>query len=449
VTTPDHAAQGPVVAAEASSSQPESPSQATDVKFLALAARAKAPATTKPADREYGSTEVSYDQKDESLSVQSNYRRGKSLTVGTSFTKSEQADNLDDRVNDNHGYWQMKMSSAPLDTGPKLYAEFAQSDFDPYTSEDFGASASRLMKLGSQTDWQGFRFGVGYQSVGSNFNKYEKGGKGRKGADNPTDELQTGQKGTEAWVSRQFGNLGVKTFVSMYQDNLEDDGTVPQFTTKKVGGGLNYMISSWPQLGVTLDYGNGIRSSSSNAGGLQSMDVSVSNVASSLYYSNSSWNGTLYVEDAAGAGTTNVANVRTYWAGGSYFPVSTFSVSPSISYVREQYPEFGVTTDSYATSMSVSYKPSSTSRYDITGYTEYSAEQNRDWAMDTGYLYSSLGVDWDAMKPKAFIKKWSFEVFYDQYVDNMYSGNNTDGFGFMLKLRSSPSSLSRMSDEPG
>ena len=153
------------------------------------------------------------------------------------------------------------------------------------------------------------------------------------------------------------------------------------------------------------------------------------------------------MENATGEGKTNIANLRTYWLGGSYFPISTFSVTPSVSYVKEEYPEFDVTTDSFATSMTVSYKPSTNSRFNFTGYSEYSTEKNMDWAMDSEYLYSSLGINWDSEKPKSLIKKWSLELFHDQYTDNLYSDNNTGGVGFMLKMRSKTSPLRRITEE--
>jgi hypothetical protein len=76
-------------------------------------------------------------------------------------------------------------------------------------------------------------------------------------------------------------------------------------------------------------------------------------------------------------------------------------------------------------------------------YGEYSTEENTDWGVDNSYLYTSLGVNWDSKKPKTLIKQWSAELFYDQYVDNIYIDSNTGGLGFMLKLRSSPMSARR------
>ena len=67
--------------------------------------------------------------------------------------------------------------------------------------------------------------------------------------------------------------------------------------------------------------------------------------------------------------------------------------------------------------------------------------------MDSEYMYSSLGVNWDSKKPKSLIKKWSLELFHDQYTDNLYSDNSIAGVGFMLKMRSTTAPLRRITGE--
>jgi hypothetical protein len=403
------------------------------------------------AQRDDAETEISYGrEEDESVFVRSTHRGGDLFTVGTAFTQRKEGADLKARANDNddQGFWHMNLSSAPGGAGPGFEAEFAQSSFDPETSVGFGASENRLIKLATHGSWEGYQLGLGYQSVGTEFEKAGKAADKRKNtANHPKTKLQKGRQGTEAWISRQFGNLGVKTVAAMYQDQGKDDGSESRFTTEKLGASLNYTILSWPQVGLTVDYANGVRSSSEAPAGVQSPEVDVESIASSLYYSDSSWSGTLYVEDASGAGTTNTMDMRTYYLGGSYFPVSTFSVSPGFTYVQEDYTDLGANTDSYAASMTATYKPSSKSKFNFNGYSEYSTQENADWALDTEYYYSSLGVDWISDKPKPLIKQWSFEVFHDRYIDHVYSDSNTGGLGLWLTLKSSPAPINRFVDE--
>jgi len=405
---------------------------------------------TRRAQQADADTEITYGrEEDESVFVRSTHRGGDLFTLGTAFTQRNGGADLKARVRDNNdqGFWHMNLSSAPSGTGPGFEVEFAQSSFNPETSEDFGSSENRLIKLATQGSWQGYQLGLGYQSVGTEFEKTGKAADKRKKANHPKTNLKKGRQGTEAWISRQFGDLGVKTVAAVYEDQGEDKGSSSYFTTGKLGASLNYTILSWPQLGLTVDYASGRRSSSDTPAGLQPKEVDVESVASSLYYSDSSWSGTLYVEDAAGAGTTNAMDLRTYYVGGSYFPVSTVSVSPSFTYVQEEYTDLGANTDSYAASMTASYKPSSKSKFNFNGYSEYSTQENVDWALDTEYYYSSLGVNWKSDKPKSLIKQWSFEVFHDRYIDHVYSDSNTGGLGLWLTLKSSPSPVNRFVDQ--
>lgn len=418
-----------------------------DVGIVRIAAETQ----NKHAQPDDAETEISYGrEEDESVFVRSTHRGGDLFTVGTAFTQRKEGADLKARANDNdeQGFWHMSLSSAAGGAGPGFEAEFAQSSFDPETSAGFGSSENRLIKLATHGAWQGYQLGLVYQSVGTEFEKKGKAAEKRKNtANHPKTKLQKGRQGTEAWISRQFGNLGVKTVAAMYQDQGEDNGSEPRFITEKLGASLNYTILSWPQVGVTVDYANGVRSSSDAPAGVPSLEVDVESIASSLYYSDSSWSGALYVEDARGAGTTNTMDLRTYYVGGSYFPVSTFSVSPGFTYTQETYTDLGANTDSYAASMTASYKPSSKSKFNFNGYSEYSTQENADWALDTEYHYSSLGVNWKSDKPKSLIKQWSFEVFHDRYIDHVYSESNTGGLGLWLTLKSSPSPINRFVDQ--
>jgi hypothetical protein len=149
------------------------------------------------------------------------------------------------------------------------------------------------------------------------------------------------------------------------------------------------------------------------------------------------------VENATGkASGANVTDMQMFYAEASYLPIDTVSISPSISYIRENYPEFDVDSDTLSSSLTFGYKPKPNGmNYSL--YSEYSTEENTDWDVDNSYLYTSLGVSWKSKKPKSLIKQWSVELFYDQYVDNIYSDSNIGGLGFMLKLRSSPMSAKR------
>jgi len=385
------------------------------------------------------SAEFTHGQDDKSTFVKSSYNVGKSFSVGASFTQKNRNDEFQPLTDQKKGFWHMKMNSSLL--GSSLDAEMALSSFDTETSKNFWTPERRMLKLGSQTTWQGFNVGVRYQSVGKDFESTAdvlKSGQKKK-----KDTFEKDTQGPELWSYRQFGNLGVKTYTSLYSNNLAGDRTLPRFTTQKVGSSVNYLFSSWPEVGVTLNYATGTLGSSEEPAGFDSVSQDIMDIGSSIYYTGNLWSGSLSVENATGkANAANVTDMQLFYAEASFSPIDTVSISPSISYIREKYPEFNVGSDTLSSSLTFGYKPKPNGmNYSL--YSEYSTEENTDWDVDNSYLYTSLGVSWKSKKPKSLIKQWSAELFYDQYIDNIYSDSNTGGLGFMLKLRSSPMSARR------
>jgi hypothetical protein len=387
--------------------------------------------------------ELSHGQNDKSTFVKSSYNVGKLFGVGASFTQKNRDDEFQPLTDKKKGFWRMKMNSSLL--GSSLDAEMALSSFDTETSKNFWAPERRMMKLGSQTTWLGFDIGARYQSVGKDFESsadmFKSGHKKKK------DKFDKDTQGPELWSSRQFGNLGVKAYTSLYSTNLADDPNLPRFSTQKVGSSVNYLISSWPEVGVTLRYATGTLDSSDEPAGFDSVSQDVRDIASSIYYSGDSWSGSLYVGDATGkTSEANVTDMQTYYAEASYLPIDTVSISPAISYIRTKYPNYDVDSNTMSSSLTVAYKPRPNG-LSYTLYSEYSTDENRDWDVDSSYLYTSLGVKWEPKKPKSLIKQWSVDLFYDEYIDNIYNDSNTGGLGIMFKLRSSPRSARRFSDD--
>jgi hypothetical protein len=383
-------------------------------------------------DKEF--VELIHGQDDVTTYVKSRYDIGKLLNLGATFIQKDTIEDFASSTDENNGFWNVKLSSSLL--GPSLDAEIALSSIDSGTSENFWSSDHRMMKLGSSTTWHDFNFGTTYQSVGKDFEELtDETVTGHKKKD---DSFDTDTETTELWSYRQLGNLGIKAYTSLGNTNQADDPDLPRFTTRKVGSSVNYIFSDWPQVGVTLNYATGTLDSSKEPDGFESVSADVRDIASSLYYTGDAWSGSLTAENATGkASDANVTEVKSYYADASYYPIDTFSVSPSFSYARVKYPELNATTDTQSSSLTFNYQPKPNG-LSYTLYGEHSTEENTAWAVDNSYLYTSLGVNWDAGEKKSLFKHWSIELFYDQYRDNVYSDSNTGGPGIMLKLRSSP-----------
>jgi len=383
--------------------------------------------------RKKASAELTHGQNDEATYFAASYKDGNKINLGVAFARTNPEDEFRSTTDRNEGFWQLKMSSSLL--GPRLDAEIALGSFESETDQDLWSSDDRKLKLGLQTMWQGFSVGANYQSAGKDYENSEDilniGKKKNK------DTLEKDTQGTELWAYRQFGNIGLKTYVSQYSNNLAEDRNLPRFSTQKAGGSVHYQFSSLPQAGVTLDYATGTMKSLYEPAGVSSVSQDISDIGSSIYYADNLWSGSLSVENATGkVNGAGITDVQSYYAEASYFPSDAVSISPSISYSRQKYTEIDVSTDTLSTSLTSSYKPAPNGlSYNLYG--EYTSEKNRDWSVDNSHFYVSLGVNRNLRKPRLFINHWSFELFYDQYRDNYYSNSNSAGPGFMLKLGSS------------
>ena len=379
-------------------------------------------------------TELAYGQDGASSLAMSRNNPGGLFSIGATFTLKDDAEDLALSNGDRNDFWHLKMSTLLL--GPKLDAEMASSSTGTDASNTYWSPDYGMMKLGSSASWYDVNFGASYQAVGKDFEELTD--ESVAGQKKKKDRIDNNTDRTEFWSHRQFGNLGIKAYASLDNSNLARDPDLPRFTTQKAGGSINYLFSRWPQVGVNLEYAAGTLTSSEEPAAVKSVGTNARDVAGSLYYTGDVWSGSLYTESSTGkAGTDSVANVQSYYADASFYPVKTISISPSFSYIREEYPDLKTSTDTQSSSLTFNYNPGS-SGLSYTLYGEHSTEKNVAWALDSDYVYTSLAVNWKDEKPKSLFKQWSVELFYDQYQDNVNSAGNTGGPGIMLKLRSSP-----------
>ena len=184
--------------------------------------------------RKKAGAELTHGQNDEVTYFKASYKDGNKINLGLAFARTIPEDDVGSTTDRDEGFWQLKMSSSLL--GPTLDAEIAFGSFESDTDQDPWSSDYRKLKLGLQTAWQGFSVGASYQSAGKDYENSEDilntGKKKNK------DMLEKDTQGTELWAYRQFGNIGLKTYVSQYSNNLSEDRNLPCFSTQKAGGSL-------------------------------------------------------------------------------------------------------------------------------------------------------------------------------------------------------------------
>jgi hypothetical protein len=320
--------------------------------------------------------------------------------------------------------------SASSEAGPlfrTLEGHFAVSSFDPDTGDGFHEDSRRAYDLEARGSTGRLGYGLKYFSVGSEFERLKTDRKKR------TRDPKKDREGTEAWLQSSFGRVGLKSFATRYHDNLEQDPNRARFTEQKAGATITYTISSWPYLGYSATYARGIRTSSDEPGERASYRGSMETAASGLDYSGEKWSASVSAEYSKSGDFSGPVEIATYYVGGSFYPFGSLSLTPSLTWMQEEYPELDVSTLTRSADLTLGYTPPNSS-LKFTAFGGYSASENRDWGFDNRYFYGYAGVDWPT-RGIAPGGNMSFLLGYDRYVDELYPGSNTQDMSVWLKFR--------------
>jgi len=351
------------------------------------------------------------------------------ITLDTSYKAKNVLNPASGAAKAGRGFWEMKASSAVGAALPGLEANFAVSSFDPDSGEGFHDINRRSSSLGAYGSLGGLGYGVKYFSVGSEFERLKK--EGKTGA----RDAKKDREGTEAWVHGKFGKVGIKSFVTRYHDNLDEDPSRPRYTDQKFGGTVTYTILSWPYLGYSATYARGIRMGSNGLEGSASYRGSLETVANALDYSGEKWSASVAAEYSKSGDLSGPVEIAAFYLGGSYYPSDSLSLTPNLSWMEEVYPESAVNTLTRSADLSLAYNPPN-SKLKFTAYGGYSASENSDWGFDNRYFYGYAGLDWSAPNsaPKGTV---SLQVGFDRYVDQIYADASTGNVSIWLNFRAS------------
>ena len=326
------------------------------------------------------------------------------------------------------GYWDVRLNSSLGLDGTKARVEFASNSHNPPPGSPFGqAEASSLFRFGVERSWQGFAYGLKYQSVGENF--------ARPG--DSKSKVQTDREGSELWGRWQFGDFRIKPSVSQFHDNIDEEPDRPRLTDTRAGITLEHTLLSWPYLGYSVSYSSGTRRSSEEPGDVESYRGPVSTAELSVNYSTSQWNASLYSSRsgsentrAAGAGANTTL---THYLSGSYYPSSAIGITGTMGYINENYGSEEATTLRNEASLSLSYRPPLRK----TGqnlYASFGSSKNAAWQLDTRYFSAGVGQEWYLRNKRSVISVVSLDVNYSHYLDDTSPDAVTDDLSVWLKF---------------
>jgi septal ring-binding cell division protein DamX len=305
--------------------------------------------------------------------------------------------------------------------------EFANSSFNPYPDGQFDSqNSSNLFRYNLSSAGQEFRYGLQYYSTGKGF---ATPGKDKK-------KVTADREGTEFWGQWRMGALSLKPLFSHSYDNLNVDPDRPRLTDNQVGLRLDHSLMSWPYLGYSVSYMQGTRQSSLEPENYAPVSGPISTATLSVDYSDNTWSASLYSSrsKSENSESSNVYQNTTvgHYLSGSYYPNKIFSISGSLDQMRDEYGQWDATTLTRDASLSLSYRPT-VGNFDRYAYVSYSAQKNAEWKQDYKYLSTGLGQRWYLLRKPSMVSAVSFDVSYNQYLDDVYSEASTRDLAVWLR----------------
>jgi len=323
--------------------------------------------------------------------------------------------------------WSFRMASPSIVGKLQAEAEFAFKPFDPYVTSGFGKSQYDAYRFEIRGGEKEFTYGANYVMVRKAFSSLLSTKK----------RLDVDRAGPKVWASWSRGRVGMSVFMRSLHDNLDTDGNKSRFTTTDAGASLTYMLSSWPYLGYTVSYSEGEKRSSREPNGYNPYRGPVSTLEHSLSYSSERIDIAAYSSYSRERDllqpAERKADMRLYYLSTTLKPTKALRITPEISYGIDRYADSVSSTHRRSASLSVDYWPSKHTGYRAFG--SYYTEENRQWRMDTKYLYTELAVIRALHLTARGGENLSFSAGYQRYLDDASPVNNRGEFTLWLMLK--------------
>jgi hypothetical protein len=323
--------------------------------------------------------------------------------------------------------WSFRMASPSVVGKLQAEAEFAFWPFDPYVTSGFGKSQFDAYRLEIRGGEKEFNYGANYVSARKAFSSLFSMRK----------RLDADRAGPKVWATWSPGSVGLSVFMRSLHDNLDADPHKPRFTTTDAGASLTYMLSSWPYLGYTVSYSEGEKRSSREPNSYAPYSGPVSTLEHSLSYASERIDIALYSSHSRERDllqpVERKADMRSYYLSTTLKPTKALRITPEISYGIDRYPDAASTTHRRSASLSLDYWPSKDTGYRAFG--SYYTEENRQWGMDTRYLYTELAVVRALRLTARRGETISLSAGYQRYLDAASPEDDVGEYTLWLMLR--------------
>ncbi|MFV8818445.1 hypothetical protein [Haliea sp. E17] len=328
-----------------------------------------------------------------------------------------------------NGYLNLGFSVKKTENLPALKVRYSVGGFDGYTGDDFSNEQRQMFSVSSSGSLAGILDqGFSYRSVGAEYAVLSK--------KNQIRDKDRDKATLYSWVGKSFGDLSIKQFSKQTETNIYSPNK-PLTTDTLVGVEGRYTILYWPYVSASFAQASGDREVVASKTSSGDYDLGIDYYSASLSASHNTWSANLSVdslnpEDSQGY-YFGEPDTRNYYLGGSWYPNSVLSITPSIGFTTETFADYLAQTDTTWASLSFNYQPVQ-SDLRFSGYVSYDASENEEWYMDYSGVYSEVGVHWDLdFIPKRH-SNLSLVVGYNRYEDGFYSAASSDSFSVNVNL---------------
>lgn len=307
-----------------------------------------------------------------------------------------------------------------------VQGEIAYSPIDEFDIEQgFRVYKPQMVTLNLKGSWAGFEYGAKYLQVEDGFDRV------------PGTQFNSNREGKEIWIKRTLSFLNLKTFMSDYWDNVNFDPNRPRTRKTQVGAALDIAFPYWPVLSLSYSRGNSLIATRND--GSISRNESMQNLNSSLYYLISKWKLSINSSYSMGSDKNQgdaTSRILFSEIKGSYNPIRSISISPSIGFTKEEYkwPGGGLEYMTPTSSLSVDYSPSN-KPFKIKAYGYYSRYKSNDGFTDANTLSGLTEFAWKLGKTPIGNQSVSLEFGYYNYLDSVFSKSSYNEYSALLAYK--------------
>ncbi|MGQ0812795.1 MAG: hypothetical protein ACT4OO_16425 [Nitrospiraceae bacterium] len=260
------------------------------------------------------------------------------------------------------------------------------------------------------------RYGVNYRSAGKAFW-------------NAPDQAMR-----ELWSEWAVGVTKFRSSLGETWNNV--DGEITRSRIGHTQGRVALAIArpSWPEVHFT--YAHSLLSSSLDPAGIQAQRSRANMVEGALVYGGQIWNARLasgYVisSDQMRAGAETLAYVQTFT--GTYRPLHTLTIVPTIGYRTDQQQWSGVRIDNPTAILSINYKQSQ--RFHLSALGGYVSSRSSDGLVDTESVNSKGVLTWTVRPSSPESIRVSLEAGYTRLANRATPTLDSEDLSGLIRLR--------------